>query len=289
MEQKQNQSIRDFIHSLDPNQRIRFLAFLLSRVETRTIFHWDVERYPDLVDYTSVDGSLHSGNYWSKWAACIVVVSKVDEHFRYQINLKQNCGAQFDWGIKTPSKRSKEGTPIAKRLKRLLGNDSTERAREQWSLFKEACSPSGVATKRPAVKIWLHWVALCCRHDLVDQNPIPANCGSGGSVGHDCDQGGCVTSDHLRPELQHVDNLSRQRCLGVQLLVLGRIIVAERPCAHIRDGDIATCCRKLQIIELPIDATRGALAIYDSADQSGNRVVGEAAGKSVSRRLIGEG
>jgi len=73
-------------------------------------------------------------------------------------------------------------------------------------------------------------------------------------VSHHCDETGCIAVNHLSSALHHIDNLARQRCLGVLLVTFNDIILMERPCSHATASSEAvalqTSCRKVQTIRL---------------------------------------
>jgi hypothetical protein len=289
----QDGAVRRFLHALSPDKRRELLAFIKAQLKTHMVYQWNVDAFPEFSSYLPVDGSAYSGSFWSQWATC-EVVSGVTKHERYQFNLKANNrkDPKTQWVVATPTKRTIDGSPVCKRLKRLLGNGETLESAINWQAFKDAgYSPRGEVRERPIVKIYPHWVALICRDDLVETpEPIPAACGAGASIGHDCDQPGCITCQHLHPEPVHKANLARQRCQGVHLLVLGNIIVKQTGCAHTRDGEILTSCRKLVITELPIERVRVALSVFDAAKQSEDGfapvVSGAGAKMQAKRRLI---
>lgn len=124
---------------------------------------------------------------------------------------------------------------------------------ETWRNLKSLAGPNG------QVKIPCHHLAFVAGNAGVE---IPNNMGAGASMSHLCDSRGCIRETHLELTLQHVDNLERQRCPGVILIVSLDLIIHELPCAHARGNSteerIATSCRKLVMVWLP-DASTSAL------------------------------
>jgi len=80
---------------------------------------------------------------------------------------------------------------------------------------------------------------------------LPNNLGSGSSISHYCDTGGCNRRNHLALTLQHQANMQRQRCQGVTLVTLQGVILMEIKCSHDLTNDFSGSCRKFQVV--PID------------------------------------
>lgn len=72
---------------------------------------------------------------------------------------------------------------------------------------------------------------------------IPKNLGKGSSISHLCDKK-CINPDHIAQGFVHQDNMDRQRCLGMTLLVVKDTIVQEIPCIH------PTCCTRIRVLYL---------------------------------------
>ena len=109
-------------------------------------------------------------------------------------------------------------------------------------------------TEGRQVKLQAHHVAYNATRQQ-GHVPIPLNSGQGGSISHFCDVSGCVKPNHLGATPQHVDNMARQRCKGVVLVVLGGEIIAEKLCSHASDpiipaqtDDTLLCCRRLDLV-----------------------------------------
>lgn len=89
--------------------------------------------------------------------------------------------------------------------------------------------------------------------------PIPLNVGAGGSISHLCDEVGCVKQSHLESTPVHRDNMDRQRCRGILLLVFRDVIVEETPCSHGRGRggslalDILASCTKVVVEEVSME------------------------------------
>jgi len=100
------------------------------------------------------------------------------------------------------------------------------------------------------VKLFCH-IAYAASALMVTAN-LPLNNGHGGSVSHHCDEIGCTTPEHLSTAVFHVDNLARQRCLGVMLIIYNNYILVERPCSHGLGGSpsarLRSSCRKVEVV-----------------------------------------
>lgn len=84
---------------------------------------------------------------------------------------------------------------------------------------------------------------------------LPSNLGSGSSVSHLCDRIGCIKLEHLEISSQHQENLTRQRCQGLTLVIADVLgapqILTINPCVHgIRLGGVKGTCRKLRLVTL---------------------------------------
>ena len=108
--------------------------------------------------------------------------------------------------------------------------------------------------KRRQVKLMAHHVSYNAQ-SLRERAPIPLDCGFGGSISHFCDQRGCIKQSHLEATPHHVNNMERQRCSGVRLIIYSGVIVQEVPCPHGEKepgltGQLLRSCRKLLIVQL---------------------------------------
>jgi Zinc-binding loop region of homing endonuclease len=178
-----------------------------------------------------------TGNWYMEWATCEV------------INLRSPATGHPRWQPTIINKRGDTpANPTA--LGRVIKSHITD---PKWQALK------GLANSNGQVKIPCHHLAFKSSNAGVS---IPANMGQGASMSHLCDTSGCIRSGHLQLAQQHVENLERQRCHGVTLIVGADMIVHEIPCGHC-SGDnmtdrIATSCRKIRMVWLP-DSSINAL------------------------------
>lgn len=137
-------------------------------------------------------------------------------------------------------------------------------SKEHWS---HLCSFPQAGSGRRIVKFQTHHVAYNATSKR-DAAPLPLNLGSGASVSHLCNTAGCCSGEHLQVETLHRENLVRQRCRGVLLLVHNSVIVQEQPCSHADmtqpfNDQILSSCRKVQIVVVSQPA---AEAIHRAVD-----------------------
>lgn len=172
-----------------------------------------------------------SGNWYMDWVQCEIInlAAPATGHPRWQPTIVRGTGA-------TPTNPTSLGRLIKSHL-------STQR----WEALKS------LATSNGQVKIPCHHLAFRVSEPRVS---IPANMGHGSSMSHLCDQRGCIRGEHLQLTNHHVENLERQRCIGVTLIVALDMIIHEIPCSHGIGNNIAdkvsTSCRKLRMVWLPI-------------------------------------
>lgn len=211
--------------------------------------------HPDLRHFQPLYEGWENGAEWAEFCTCELWPTGAGKdasgHPRWQLNFTQQATTTVKAGlgsVKTPMKRQLGQDPVLKRIKsEVLAGDVAA-----WERLKAIASKDSV---RPHIKCWPHHVALAARHPD-DPAPIPLNCGSGGSADHQCDKTGCVKVDHLLKASSHKLNLSRQRCLGIILIVLMGVILDARPCKHAlvceASGmiDIKSSCAKVQVVEL---------------------------------------
>lgn len=93
--------------------------------------------------------------------------------------------------------------------------------------------PSKPDSPDAIVKISRHLLAYSAGRKE-DDPLIPLTLGKGASISHYCDTRSCIEKSHLVVEGAHRDNLIRQRCKGVQIVVStwNRRILHEEPCVH---------------------------------------------------------
>jgi hypothetical protein len=176
-----------------------------------------------------------SGNWYKEWVRCKVVnLSLVGGHPRWQPTVIRHGS--------TPA----SATAIGRQVKRALRT-------VHWTQLKLLASSNG------QVKLPCHHLAYLASNPSVT---IPGDMGSGSSMSHLCDTGGCIRGEHLELVTHHVENMNRQRCHGVTLIVALDLVLHEIPCSH-AVGDtmaekISSCCRKIRVIRIP-DSSLDAL------------------------------
>lgn len=132
--------------------------------------------------------------------------------------------------------------------------------------------PSKPDSQDAIVKIGRHQLAYVAGRRDTDAL-IPHNLGSGASISHLCDTMDCIEKSHLVLEIEHRENLVRQRCKGVLLIVStwNRLILQEEPCVHGVEAaqklsqhlvgleaseaqslsrQLALSCRKVQVVDI---------------------------------------
>jgi hypothetical protein len=184
-----------------------------------------------------------SGNWYLRWVECEMIGLTLPPtgHPRWQPRVVKD-------GV-TPA----SATSVGRKVKRRVEESS-------WESLKSIARANNSGGQ---VKIPCHHLAFRAAWPDVS---IPANMGRGASISHLCDTSGCVRGEHLELTVNHVDNLERQRCSGVTLIVAADLIVHELPCSHSRGNNpaelIATSCRKLRVIWLPDASVQGLLDTY---------------------------
>jgi hypothetical protein len=182
-----------------------------------------------------------SGNWYMEWVRCEIINLSAPgtSHPRWQPTIVNKVGG-------TPTR----STSLGRLLKGHL-------AQPKWTNLK------GLTNSNGQVKFPSHHLAFRACYPGVS---IPANMGHGASMSHLCDSPGCIRGEHLELTAHHVDNLDRQRCHGVTLIVAADMIIHEVPCAHGRGGSpselIATSCRKLRMVWLPDVSVNALIETY---------------------------
>lgn len=176
------------------------------------------------------EGESRDGRWWVAWCTCEVVVTKAkgDSHPRWQVRLDQGPGS------------------VGEKLKAVLSKQEfgTLKAISNYPKFQAHHVAYNADPRRGA-------------------DPLPLDCGSGGSISHRCDERGCLGgiasfAIHLEATPIHKHNMDRQRCSGVILIILLGIIVKEVPCDHgiqlagddTLESQISSSCRRLRLVEL---------------------------------------
>jgi hypothetical protein len=115
---------------------------------------------------------------------------------------------------------------------------------DQWN--SSFCKSKRTANGQ--LKIGFKLLAYRIKYPM-ERIPINVELGAGSGVSHLCDITMCINPDHMDVLLTHQQNMDRQRCLGVTLVVYNDVIVAETPCIHTRNNDVkGTCCRRIHIV-----------------------------------------
>ena len=191
-------------------------------------------------------GSLDGGSGWCAFARCEVVrlgtgSREHPQHPRWQVRVVAGDGGE-------PSVSSVGG-----KVKRAL--DPTG-----WQALV------GLGGVGGQVKLFCHHVSYAASVSMASAL-LPLNNGAGGSVSHHCDQIGCICPEHLSTAVNHHDNLVRQRCPGVFVVVYGDQILVERPCSHgsglSQPEKLRSSCRKVLTIRLPDDAAARVHQLYE--------------------------
>jgi len=183
-----------------------------------------------IVNLAPISGNApRSGNWYKEWVKCKVIRLDLEGgHPRWQPRIKNKEGV-------TPTSHTALGRLIKKRL-----------TKESWSALKV------IAGSKGQLKLPCHHLAYLAAKS---GSQIPDDMGSGSSLSHLCDVKGCIRGEHLELTTEHVDNLVRQRCHGVTLLVAYDFILHEIPCGH-ASGDtllekVESSCRKLRVVNIP--------------------------------------
>jgi hypothetical protein len=186
-----------------------------------------------------------SGNWYKAWVRCkIVNLTPSGGHPRWQPTVIR--------GGRTPTST----TAIGRQIKGAL-------SRSRWARLKLLASSNG------QVKFPCHHLAFLAKDP---SKKIPDDMGSGSSMSHLCDSIGCIRGEHLELVTHHVENMDRQRCHGVTLIVALDLVLHEIPCSHAvgdtMDAKISSCCRKIRVIKIPdssLDALLSAMQVLTAA------------------------
>lgn len=270
---RDEESVAAWVNGLSGSARQRLYAFMvrhagpMQRVLSCT--------NPNLRFFQPLEAGGMTGADFAEFATCELwppgAGKDASGHPRWQLNFTQQAPSVVKAGlgqVKTPIKRQMGQDPVLKRIKSevLLGDVVA------WAKLKAIASKDSV---KPHIKCWPHHVALATRYPS-DPDPIPLNCGSGGSADHQCDTDGCVKVEHLLKAPAHKLNLNRQRCRGIMLIVLNGVILKAVPCQHalVREAsgavDMLSSCAKVQVVELDTISGLGfttpeQLATYEAA------------------------
>jgi len=190
---------------------------------------------------TKTENCTRTGEEWVNWARCTVV--KANEgtagpgnHARWQPCVTGTDGRPLLSGAFASVNRGLSESELAGLLKLVMSGNS--------------------ASQRRHLKAWVHHVAYLAspRYELRRNEVIPTDVGKGGSVSHKCDQRSCATPEHLEVAPKHIDNMHRQRCVGVTVLLYRSTVVQEIPCIHAGSGPLVNqynnSCRKVLVTPL---------------------------------------
>ena len=141
-----------------------------------------------------------TGEHWLTWATCMMVRSKAAQVFnRLQLDV------------------SVEKKPAV--LRQAI-----------WNALFLGIPEKRVGTPSTRTQSFMaHHIGWAVRKD---GGPLQDTAGRGGSFSHLCDAGECIEPTHLVFTAQHRDNMARQRCPGLTLVLHNRVIIQESPCIH---------------------------------------------------------
>jgi len=163
----------------------------------------------------------HPGKHWLAWATCKMVQSQAAQTFNRQ---------QLDVAY------TKKPAIVRQALWTALFQGVTERR-------------SGTASTRtqPFMAHHIGWAVN------KEGGPLTNRTGRGASVSHRCDAGECIQPSHLVFTAHHRDNMARQRCPGLVLVVKDGVIIEEKPCIHDAqptDPEHLDTCRHITMVEV---------------------------------------
>lgn len=184
-----------------------------------------------LSTYDNIRAPDRNGAWYSSLVRCLVVeFSFVTGHPRWQVSIRGG-GHDSQPGIGSMGDKLRSRMSV-----------------DRWDALRSVVNGR-------QVKFQVHHVAYAAGAAMLSV-PLPENAGSGGSVSHLCDRLGCIRPDHLEATPRHADNMSRQRCPGILLLIYLGEIILEKPCQHGADRSltlqrqIEKSCRKVFFWEL---------------------------------------
>ena len=167
----------------------------------------------------------HTGKHWLEWATCTMIRSNAAQVFNR---------LQLDVSVE------KKPTVVRQAI---------------WDALFEGVQERRPNTPSTRVQTFMaHHIGWAVRKE---GGPLLDTAGRGGSVSHRCDAGECITPTHLVFTAQHRDNLARQRCPGLTLIVFNKVIIQESPCIHDSnpaDVERMDTCRHITVIELTTQA-----------------------------------
>lgn len=151
--------------------------------------------------------------------------------------------------LSNPHYRNINGSLLAEWLACLTRNGEEQLSHLQWQTrLNFDRMPFGSQKK-----VLAHVLAYAAHN----AGPLP-ELGNGSSIDHLCGQKGCFRPSHLDLAQEHRTNVARIGCLGLILVVIGKVIVSMRPCIHAIPNDdhtayVLSSCVKIQCITLSDD------------------------------------
>lgn len=242
--EEETSSIAEWLNSLDKREAQRLFSIMQDKQGVATNTTLSKATAEELQGLTNVACKERDGAWYA--AFCTHRISSV----KVGINSKTGNVEHPRWQIDVTAQRS---SSVANLLARELRDSS-------WKALQQ------LVKGRPArqVKLSCHHVAYNASSKR-DSVSLPSNLGSGSSISHLCDTAGCIEPDHLEVSVAHVDNMARQRCNGVELLLVGQVITQEWPCDHGKGKSshdlIMTSCRRVKIRR--VDGNTKAEILFD--------------------------
>ena len=224
-----------FLLELSDSDAQALYQVMRANIEVSQFYPVSVQQMQALANLQS-KGSTRDGQWYCKLVTCLTArpkksksdnVATGNSHGRFQFRLEGGAKSVFGQLQQSMSKNA---------IQRLKALNISQQAKIGYHLIAYNSKPSRAL------------------------EPIPLNIGSGGSIDHLCDRQSCIQLDHLRVSAVHGDNLDRQRCTGICLLVFRNIIVKEIPCKHgmkavnnaqaSLESFIRHSCLRIQIVEI---------------------------------------
>lgn len=242
-----------FLRSLNSEEAIKLWEYVEQRAKLVDAHATNLPA--DLYMYESLGDGL-SGAEWRAWACCHNVTSFGQNpptiYPRFQVNFTVSDKRH----VFTPEAKKTGPSPVGLEIKNLFSEPS-------WEAFKalaEGESKEGATPRSKKIaRLGTHHLAYNAKVARaksagIDLEPLPLDVGSGSSVSHLCDNPKCANPAHLEVALAHRDNMARQRCSGVTLVVVSGVIIEVDHCPHYEvdeeDGVISPDCAVLKVINL---------------------------------------
>ncbi|KAL2076263.1 hypothetical protein VTL71DRAFT_1206 [Oculimacula yallundae] len=199
-------TIIEWLRSLSLETAIEIYNLMMSKLKIGKKSKIMTAVKPSIRALVRIDGGIRDSRWICAWADCTIVESSEagKSHPRWQFDLNA---------------RSRNSPAVA--LRAVL-------TPFEWTLLNDLCPLT--SDGRRQFRATYHHISYNAR-PIRDLQPLPLDCGTGGSIGHDCDTRGCVKQEHLSVCVKHIENLDRQRCCG---LVLEHHVAVERSCRAVR-------------------------------------------------------